>query len=266
MGPFASPPLPTEPGAWAAVTLPEGPWRAVEVFAEVDSTNRVVRDRAADGAAPGVVVVAEHQSAGRGRLDRTWEAPPRSGLTFSVLVAPAAPRASWGWLPLLAGLAVAEAVIERTELPATLKWPNDVLVADLKVAGLLVEALPEGGVVVGVGINTHLGADDLPTPLATSLLLEGAALDAIDRAPFLSCVLQHLHRRITDLDAGPDAEAMADYRMRCSTIGRHVDITVPGGSRVRGTVADIADDASLTIDVDGRGVRHIAAGDVVHLR
>jgi BirA family biotin operon repressor/biotin-[acetyl-CoA-carboxylase] ligase len=248
------------------VTAPQGPWRAVEVLDEVDSTNRVLRDRAVDGVEPGLVVVAEHQTHGRGRLDRLWESPRSTGLTFSVLLRPSAPRSSWGWLPLLAGLAVAETLTDHVGLDATVKWPNDVLIDDRKVAGLLVEAVAHDGAVIGIGVNTHLEAEALPTPVATSLILEGAPADAINRASLLTAVLLHLHERMADLDRGPTAEAMAAYRMRCSTLGRHVDITVPGGQRIRGTVADIADDASLVIDVDGHGVRHVAAGDVVHLR
>ena len=112
----------------------------VEVVAEAGSTNALVSERAQRGAPEGLVILAEHQTAGRGRLDRSWETPPGSGLTFSVLLRPDLPRARWGWLPLWGGLAVADALRERCGLDAVLKWPNDVLVGESKVCGLLAEA------------------------------------------------------------------------------------------------------------------------------
>src|SRR5687768_1369155 len=138
---------------------PEG-WR-VEVLPETGSTNAVVAERARAGEPAGLVVVAEHQATGRGRLDRSWVSPPRAGLTFSVLWRPALPPERWPWLPLLTGLAVARALREQAGLDAVLKWPNDVLVVEAggergqgrKVCGVLAEVPEPGAVVLGIGLN-----------------------------------------------------------------------------------------------------------------
>jgi BirA family biotin operon repressor/biotin-[acetyl-CoA-carboxylase] ligase len=239
----------------------------VEVVTETGSTNADLLARADAGDPPGIVRVAEHQSHGRGRLDRTWESPVTAGLTFSVLVAPRVERSAWGWLPLLAGLAVVEGIAERTGLQTRLKWPNDVIVNDRKLAGLLVQIAARGDLaVVGIGINTHTSAAALPVPEATSLVLEGVDPDLADRASVLTAVLRRLDARLDDVDAGPSDAAMADYRNACASLGRHVDITRAHGPSVRGVVADVADDASLVVDVDGGGTAHVAAGDVTHLR
>jgi len=223
--------------------VPDG-WR-VEVLAETTSTNAVVAERARAGEPAGLCVVAEQQTQGRGRLDRSWVSPPRAGLTFSVLLRPTG--GALGWLPLLAGLAVARAVREQTGVDAVLKWPNDVLVGDRKVAGLLAEAV-DGAVVVGVGLNVTTLPDELPVPEATSLSLEGA--DTTDRETLLKAVLRGLH--------GGDERA---YRELCSTIGRQVAVHLPGGEVVEGTAEAVDEHGRLV--VNGKAY---AAGDVVHLR
>jgi BirA family biotin operon repressor/biotin-[acetyl-CoA-carboxylase] ligase len=129
----------------AALTRDSTLWRGLEVVEEVGSTNAVLLTRAgedeAEGGAEGIVLVAEHQAAGRGRLDRTWVSPPRAGLTVSVLLRPGVPAARRAWLPLLTGVALAESVGELTGARASLKWPNDLLAADgRKLAGILAEA------------------------------------------------------------------------------------------------------------------------------
>ena len=137
-------------------------------------------------------MAAELQTAGRGRADRVWQAPLRSGLAVSVLLRPPFPRDSWGWLPLLAGLAVVSPLAPLSELELGLKWPNDVLVEDRKLGGLLAEVVDDA-VVVGLGLNVSLRADELPVPTATSLAIEGSAVT--DREPVLRAVLRDLARR-----------------------------------------------------------------------
>src|SRR4051812_19005219 len=169
-------------------------WR-VEVEEATPSTNALVAERARAGEEPGLVVVTEHQTAGRGRLDRVWETPARSSLTFSVLLRPDLPAESWPWLPLLTGYAVQAALADR--LPdIALKWPNDVLVDDggdgpgRKVAGILVERIdtPAGPVaVVGVGINVDQTLEELPVALATSVSLETG--EPVERTGLLGQVL-----------------------------------------------------------------------------
>lgn len=221
-------------------------WR-VEVLDSTTSTNGVVAERARAGEAAGLCLVAEHQTAGRGRLDRTWLSPPRAGLTFSVLLRPAMPEL--GWVPLLAGLAVVRALREQAELDAVLKWPNDVLVGDRKLAGLLAQAI-DGAVVVGIGLNVTTHRDELPDERATSLALEGAA--TTDRDTVLRAVLRAMSFTEPDRDA---------YRASCATLGRQVQVHLPGGEVVTGLAEDVDEHGRLVVD----GTPY-AAGDVVHLR
>src|SRR3954471_11364830 len=174
-------------------------WR-VEVLERAGSTNAVVAHRAAAGDPSGLVVVAERQLNGRGRLDRTWVSPARAGLTFSVLLRPTLPAAEWGWLPLLAGVAVAQGLQEHAKVDALLKWPNDVLVGGRKVAGLLAEAVAPGALVVGIGLNVTTTRDELPSEGATSLRLEDAA--TTDRDTLLRAMLRQLSTVLADAESG----------------------------------------------------------------
>lgn len=242
-------------------------WTTLEVVAETASTNADVARAAAAGSPQGLVVVAEHQSAGRGRVGRAWSAPPRSGLALSVLLRPpVAARAQWGWLPLLAGVAVATAVRRVADVEAALKWPNDVLVKGRKLAGILAEA---GGdaVVIGMGVNVSLREDELPVPTATSLVLAGAT--TTDRDTLLRAVLRELGGRYRDWCAA-DCDAvrsglLAAYRELCATLGRDVVAHLPGGTQLTGTASDVDTAGRLLLDT-GDGPATLAAGDVVHLR
>jgi BirA family biotin operon repressor/biotin-[acetyl-CoA-carboxylase] ligase len=238
--------------ALARALEPDG-WR-VEVLPETPSTNAVVAERARAGEAAGLVVVAEQQTSGRGRLDRSWLSPARAGLTFSVLLRPSAPVAEWGWLPLLTGLAVARGLRARAEVDAVLKWPNDVLIGDRKVCGVLAEVAAEGALVVGVGLNVTTRREELPVETATSLRLEGAA--TTDRDTLLRAVL----RELTDVLADPAAAAV-DYRALCASLDRVVRVELPSGQAPTGEATQI--DAGGRLVVDGTPY---AAGDVVHLR
>ncbi len=242
---LSRPPLVAAPLARALA--PDG-WR-VEVLEETTSTNAVVAERAEAGEPEGLVVVAERQTSGRGRLDRQWVSPPRAGLTFSVLLRP--DLATAGWLPLLGGLAVADALRDRCGVDAVLKWPNDVLVGERKVCGLLAQ-VAGGGVVLGIGLNVTTREDELPPDRpATSLQLAGAT--TTDRDTLLRAVLRSL--RSTLADADEDA-----YRARCSTIGRRVRVEL-ADTAVEGTATAVDDDGRIVVDG-----RHYGAGDVVHLR
>lgn len=243
------PPLRATPLARA---LASDGWR-VEVLAETPSTNAVAADRARAGEPAGLVVVAEQQTAGRGRLDRTWVSPPRAGLTVSVLLRPVLPAAQWGWLPLLTGLAVARALRLRTEVDAVLKWPNDVLVAGRKLCGVLAEVPGPGAVVLGIGLNVSTRRDELPVETATSLLLEGAT--TTDRDTLLRALL----RELTAVMADP-VEGRVAYRAMCSTLGQQVRLELPDRA-VTGVAERVDDDGRLVVDGTAYG-----AGDVVHLR
>lgn len=231
---------------------PDG-WR-LEVLQETPSTNAVVAERARAGEPAGLVVVAEAQTAGRGRLDRSWVSPPRAGLTFSALVRPDLPPAQWSWLPLWTGLAVATALRERAEVDAVLKWPNDVLVQDRKVCGVLAEMPQPGAAVLGIGLNVTTAPGELPHDAAGSLRLAGAA--TTDRDTLLRAVLRSLSAVLAD-----PAASRAAYRERCSTLGRRVRVELPGDRSVEGTAEAVDDDGRLVVDGTAYG-----AGDVVHLR
>ncbi|MFL6114684.1 MAG: biotin--[acetyl-CoA-carboxylase] ligase [Catenulispora sp.] len=273
-----------------AVVRPGGLWRRVDVRAETGSTNADLAEAARAGAAEGLVEVAEAQSAGRGRLGRTWTAPARSGLFFSVLLRPSdVTPARWGWLPLLAGTAVRTAVDAVTGVPVRLKWPNDLIVVDdgadaeagdgadsagygaaRKLGGILVERVetPAGAAaVVGVGLNVSLRADELPAAHATSLVLEQAR--AADRDTILRAVLRELERWYSDWSgtAGdPMASGLASaYSASCATFGRRVRVEVPGGAAFEGEAVGLDGDGRLLVRGPD-GERAFGAGDVVHLR
>lgn len=240
---------------------------SVEVVEEADSTNSLVAQRAREGAAAGLVIVAEHQTAGRGRLDRTWEVPPRAALTFSMLVRPDIPPASWPWLPLLTGYAVHAALVDRVPGLA-LKWPNDVLVqepkGDRKLAGILVERVDTAAgpaAVLGVGINVSQHQSELPVPDATSLFLQVEGDP--DRTEVLATVLGSLDALMPLLD---DVESLRRaYAGECLTLGKEVRVDVPAGDPVVGTAVDIDPGGRLVVQTAGGEVA-VGAGDVVHVR
>ena len=268
-----------------AVAVPGGLWRRIEVRPETGSTNADVAAAARTGEPEGLVVVAERQSDGRGRRDRQWVSPARAGLTLSVLLRPGAadpdqgwaavPNRAYGWLPLLAGVALLEAVSRLAEVDAALKWPNDLLVrtggAEAKCAGILAEVV--GGetpaVVLGIGLNVTTRAAELPPTSglpATSLQLAGAA--ATDRDPLLRALLRGLadrYRHWRDADGDAVQSGLLDaYRQGCATIGRQVRVELPDGP-VTGEATTVDADGQLVI-VTGAGERRVAAGDVLHVR
>lgn len=240
-------------------------WTDVRLLAEAPSTNAVAVEAAKAGAPAGVLVVAERQTAGRGRLGRTWTAPARAALTFSVLLRPTTPAATWGVLPLLAGVAVVEALRAVCRVDVRLKWPNDVLAPNGgKLAGILAERVDDA-VVVGVGLNVSTRRDELPVPAATSLALEGAA--STDRLPILAEVLRALDRRCSAWEAagGAPRTVLPAYREICETIGREVRVELPGGDVVTGVAVAVDDDGRLIVR-EAEAERAWSAGEVVHLR
>jgi BirA family biotin operon repressor/biotin-[acetyl-CoA-carboxylase] ligase len=240
------------------------PGWSVNVVEETGSTNADLL--ASDGAPDRSVLVAEYQASGRGRLERAWNSPPRAGLTFSVLLRPEPSIATWGWLPLLAGVALRQAVREVSGVEAGLKWPNDLLAGERKLAGILAQTSGTS-VVIGMGLNVSIEPDELPTEAATSLKLAGAT--RLDRTDLLLATLEALDALLAGwTQAAGDAEASglaAAYRAACVTTGRVVSVTSIDGAVLTGNAVAIEPDGRLRLRVEG--VEHIVgAGDVGHLR
>jgi BirA family biotin operon repressor/biotin-[acetyl-CoA-carboxylase] ligase len=250
----------------ALVVSPSSPWRSVEVVAETGSTNADLIARAAAGEdVVGAVLVAENQTAGRGRNGRSWSVVPGAQLTVSIGVSTdGIPLEAWGWIPLATGLAVVDAVTAETGVRAGLKWPNDVLAAPPgrgKLAGILAElATSQRAVVIGVGLNVSLRADELPDPGATSLSLLGAS--APDRSRLLVALLDALARRTEGLRTGAP---VADYTAHSLTVGARVRATLPGGGELVGDALRVDEQGRLRIDTGGSEVA-VSAGDILHLR
>ncbi len=248
-----------------ALVAPGGLWRDIRVVAETGSTNSDLLAEARGGLAEGAVLAAETQSAGRGRMGRHWVSPPRAALAFSVLLRPKdVPPASRGWVPLLAGVAVARALRAEAAVDAWLKWPNDVQVNGAKLAGILAEQSGDA-IVVGTGINVSAGRDELPAE-ATSLALEGARTD---RDRLLAGVLRELERWYRAW-AGQRGDAdrcglRREYQRLCGTLGRAVRVSLPGGATVAG-VAGQVDRAGRLVIRSGSGLVPVSAGDVIHVR
>lgn len=241
-------------------------WRRLDVVGQTGSTNADLLARAAAGEdVGGAVLIAEHQTAGRGRHGRGWSASPRAQLTMSFGVSVVdVPAAGWGWLSLAAGVAVVDAVAAVTGIRAQLKWPNDVMVDGRKLAGVLAE-VARSVVVIGVGLNVTQAPEEVDGPNATSLLDLGVA--APDRAELVRALLRELGARIIGWRAarGADWSLAADYRARSLTIGARVRAELPGGRQIVGTASGIDDQGRLCLETGAETVL-VSAADVVHLR
>lgn len=233
------------------------------------STNADVAAAARSGAAEGYAVVAYHQSAGRGRLDRRWEAPPGTSLAMSFLLRPdGVPVARWAWLPLLAGVAVVDAVAAAAGASAVLKWPNDVLLDGGKLSGILTERIetPAGpAAVAGIGLNVAQTAEQLP-PGGASLAPYGAGADAVLDA--VAARLAEWYGAWRAAGGDPYASGLAEaYAGRCDTLGREVRAELPGGDALVGRATAVDDAGRLLVAPSGGGEPvAVGAGDVVHLR
>ncbi len=249
----------------AALTGPGRFWTDIVITQQTGSTNADVAEAARSGAPEGTVHATDVQVAGRGRLDRTWESPAGSGIAVSVLLRPdTIPARRWVWLPLLAGLAV-DATVRELGVECGLKWPNDVLVDDRKLAGILLERVetPHGAAaIIGVGLNVTLRRDELPVDTATSLQLEGAT--ETDRTLVLRALLRNLealYRAWIEAEGNPAAGIRDSYERRCVTIGTRVRVALPNDESLEGEATAIDELGRLV--VDGRA---ISAGDITHVR
>lgn len=237
------------------------------------STNTVLRERLRDRDWTGPVLLsAEHQQAGRGRAGHGWQTPAGAALTVSIAVRPMRPRDSWGWLPLLTGVAVCRAIEQVAGLAPALKWPNDVLLPDperrpvpgwgchRKAVGILTEAVDDL-VIAGIGINVDQSPAELPVPHAASLRTAGAG--AVDRTALLIAV----GREVVTLIGGPRSAATEDeVRDRCLTLGAEIEADLPDGGRLTGRAAAIDADGSLQLLGPDGSLRSLSAGDLRHVR
>ena len=239
----------------AALQEVAGPQWQVRLYAEAGSTNAV----AAADPARHRVVVADHQQAGRGRLDREWVTPPGAALTFSAVFDPVVDTEWWPVLPLVAGYAVARALGSF----ATLKWPNDVMIGDHKVCGILVERVNTRPpmVVIGIGINVDQTADELPVPTATSLALAG---HPVDRTALFGAVVHSLRESLGQFAQSPNT-FMDHYRGRSATLGRDVRVELPGDQTAEGRADHLDQHGRLVLET-ADGTLTLSAGDVVHVR
>jgi BirA family transcriptional regulator, biotin operon repressor / biotin---[acetyl-CoA-carboxylase] ligase len=254
------------PSLAAALTRDSSLWSSLEIVGEVGSTNAELVARAAEDVPEGTVLVAEHQAAGRGRLDRVWTSPPRAGLTVSFLLRPDVPAARRAWVTLLVGVALAESVGEVTGVRASLKWPNDLLAGDgRKLAGILAESSGTA-VVVGVGLNVSTTAAELPDTGTSIAVVTGSAPD---RGPLLLAFLRAVegrYRRWTAALGDPVASGLAaDYLAWSSTVGTTVSVTLPDGSTLDGTAEAVDWDGRLVVGTP-EGRIELASGDVRHVR
>jgi len=255
-----------ELGLRAELTGTDLGWRQLDVVEQTGSTNADLLARAASGTdIDGAVLIAEHQTAGRGRHGRGWSAAPRAQVTMSFGVRVAdVPTTAWGWLSLATGLAVLDAIapfLETASVEAGLKWPNDVLAGGGKLAGILAE-VARPFVVVGLGLNVTQSPEEVDGPGATSLLDLG--VPAPDRDRLIRRLLRELSARIAQWRS-EDPRLADDYRAHCLTIGSRVRAHLPDGQDIVGTASDVDDHGRLCLRIDGRTVL-VSAGDVVHLR
>lgn len=276
---------PLDAGALRRELVGRGVIARLDVVESTGSTNTdLAAAFAADPTArPEISVLAtDFQSAGRGRLERTWQAPPYSSLAVSILFRPAPPGAAvpqdaYAWLSMLCATALAAALRETCGIDADLKWPNDVVVGGRKVAGVLAQLVPDPAgppaVVVGTGVNVTLGRDELPVPTATSLLLEGAT--TVDTTVLLTAYVRqaaHLYRGFLRAGgrAGEPIDGGASLRERVSaamaTLGAPVRAELPGGATVEGTAVGLEPDGALSVRTPAGTTTVVRAGDVVHLR
>ena len=277
--------------------LRETRFSEVEWVERTGSTNADLRERAEQGSPEGIVLVADYQTHGRGRRDRKWESPPKASLLLSLLLRPKCPPEEFAWLTHMAGLAVADVCRETTGAEALLKWPNDVVVDDMKLAGVLAEAVPEA-VVLGIGLNVSWpdaksqppGFNNVPVSLKALAERTAARSDASaadmpsqlpDRAELLVKLLCNFEQRYARVGQ-PDwsAELRAEAKQRSATLGRRVSVamTLPKGAspslaqnEIQGIAEDITVSGSLLVATDATSEEpanqlEITAGDVVHLR
>jgi BirA family biotin operon repressor/biotin-[acetyl-CoA-carboxylase] ligase len=254
--------------------------RTLHLLAQVDSTNHAAALLAQHSAPHGTVVLAEQQTAGRGRMGRTWFSPPGDGLYCSVVLRPSDELLDrLPWIPLVSAMAAARAISNVTVAQVRLKWPNDLLHDERKLGGLLCESGGQSAtstsrgvplyVIAGIGLNVNTPLERFPSDLqhiATSLAI--ASGGRVNRLRLFVALLEELEAGWAILRTAPIAELIRDYTHWCVTIGRRIRVALPGDERVEGVADGIAVDGSLRVvrtGPDGHAV-DVRAGDVIHVR
>ena len=233
-------------------------WRVSVVELTGSTQNDLLQLVESNNALDGQVIATEFQSDGRGRLDRTFQAPAQSALLFSFYIKPRNQRSEWGFIPLIAGLSLVRAITTiDTAMNVSLKWPNDLIINEKKCAGIIAQTTNEG-IVIGIGLNVSMTPNELPVSTATSLAIEGSTIT--DRDLLLSHLLNTFAELFEAWEEG--SELLDEYASASSSIGKKVRIELPGGENLEATVARISHTGELVLD-DGR---HVSAGDVIHLR
>ncbi|CAB4591501.1 unannotated protein [freshwater metagenome] len=230
-------------------------WRVSVVELTASTQSDVVALVQNGKALAGDVIAAEFQSAGRGRLSRSFDAPQSTALLFSFYIQPMRNREDWGWLSLIAGVSVAQTL---SKYGARVKWPNDILIMDKKVSGLIAEVVGDG-VVIGIGINVAMGLSELPVPTATSLSIEGA--ENLTRNQLLADLLNTFEVNFTPWDQGEN-EIEDIYLTLSATVGSKVRVEYPDGRIESALAVAISPRGELVLDSGA----HVQAADIVHLR
>ena len=230
------------------VALKGGYW-SVHAVEQIDSTQSALKSSSPKY---GDVIVAEYQSAGRGRLDRTFEAQPGSALLFSAYIEPRRHRDEWGFIPLLVGLSVAEVL----GIEFYTKWPNDILSDGGKVGGILCEVHGDG-IVIGIGLNVSMTEEELPVPTTSSILLTVGR--APDRNELLPAILKEIAFNLAEWESGEDL--IDDYLDSSATMGKRVSVQLPDGRKIEGVAAGISNNGELLLDSG----EVISVGDIIHL-
>jgi BirA family biotin operon repressor/biotin-[acetyl-CoA-carboxylase] ligase len=240
--------------------------RDIHVFQETTSTNDVVEKLARDGVREGVVVFAESQTRGRGRLGRKWVSPPRKGLWFSILLRPNLRPQETTQLTVASAISLRRAIFTQTRLPVEIKWPNDILIGAKKTAGILTEMSAEldrvRHVILGIGIDVNQEVHDFPVELrktATSLKIENG--ESLSRAALATAVLRELDLEYSRMVAGRFSEIAAEWMEHCATIGKDVTVQI-GDRKIRGRAESLDDDGALILRSEHGRLQRITGGDV----
>jgi BirA family biotin operon repressor/biotin-[acetyl-CoA-carboxylase] ligase len=248
------------------------------VFDELPSTNTFALERAKEHAYPATVILADKQTAGRGRLNRSWFSPAESNIYGSLLFFHDITIQDLGWIPLMAGVAIAQALEKETGICIYLKWPNDLLIKDRKVGGILCEAFNNEQknkcVVIGFGINVNLSQSEFPQDLqnsATSLQIQ--CLRPVDREVLSMQIITSLEKGWEDLTTKGHKSWQIEYKNRCATIGQTIQVQFPDGNQLQGLAHSIGEDGQLriipspsTINDQSARMRDIHSGEILHIR